>query len=335
MPNVSIIIVNYNGEKIIIECLKSLERLNINNFEIIIVDNGSSDNSINEIRNFLKETPLAPFLKLLSFDKNLGFAAGNLEGLKHAKGRYIALLNNDAIPDNKWLKELTKAMDKNLDVGICASKLLIYGTNKIDSAGDEFSTFLKGFKRGEGEDESFFNKKEYVFGACAGAALYRREMIDEIGFFDEEFFLIHEDTDLNFRAQLFNWKVLYVPTAVVYHKVRSSIGQMSDQAVYYSLRNNEFVRLKNVPFSVFARFFPEFVIWFILEFIYFVIKHKRLKLYLKAKMDVIMNLSEMLKKRKIIQANKRVSDKYIIEIMTPIWKKNFLNSKIKKFFNYQ
>ena len=124
-------------------------------------------------------------------------------------------------------------------VGICASKLIVYGTNIIDSAGDGFSTSLKGFKRGEGENATLYNKRENVFGACAGAAIYRRKMIEEIGFLDEDFFLILEDTDLNLRAQRHEWKVLYVPEAIVFHKVGYSIGNKSDKSYYYALRNNK------------------------------------------------------------------------------------------------
>ena len=158
-------------------------------------------------------------------------------------------------PDEKWLEELVRQMDRDSRIGVCASKLMVYNSNRIDSAGDGYTRTLKGFKHGEGEESNKFNEQKFVFGACAGAALYRKEMLEQIGFLDEDFFLIHEDTDLNFSAQLAGWKVLYVPTAMVHHKVRSSIGIMSDMAVYYTLRNNEFVRIKNVPFGVFGDVF--------------------------------------------------------------------------------
>lgn len=330
MPKVSIIIVNYNGKGFITGCLKALEGQSFKDFEIIIVDNGSSDDSLYEIQEFFKESPITPFVKLVPLDGNLGFAGGNLEGLRYIKGGYIALLNNDTEADKKWLEELIKAMDEHPEVGICASKMIVCGKDIIDSAGDIYSTLLKGAKRGERERKEKYNKLEYVFGACAGAALYRRKMLEEIGFLDEDFFLIHEDTDLNFRAQLAGWKVLYVPTAIVYHKVRSSIGHMSDIAVYYTLRNSEFVRIKNVPIGVFIRCFPEFIIGIVTEFIYFAIKHRRLRLYFKAKMDVLRMLPKMLKKRAVIMRNKKVNNSYLLSIITPIWQKDFLMLKIKK-----
>ena len=222
-------------------------------------------------------------------------------------------------------------MESDSNIGICASKIIVKGTQILDSAGDGFSLGLMGFKRGEGEEASLFNERKYVFGACAGAALYRRKMIEEIGFLDEDFFLIHEDTDLNFRAQLYGWKVLYVPTAIVYHKVRSSIGKMSDIAIYYTLRNREFVRIKNVPIWLFIRFFPEFIITIMAEFIYFVIKHKFFMLYLKAKKDALKMLPKMLKKREAILKNRKVSNKYLINIMTSVWQEEYFKAKIKKF----
>jgi GT2 family glycosyltransferase len=331
MPLVSILIVNYNGQGLIINCLRALGEQSFKDFEIIIIDNASADNSLDEIKNYLTGGLLSSSVKLISLGKNVGFAAGSVEGLRYACGKYIALLNNDAEADRRWLEELVKAMDTDPESGICASKMIVAGSDIIDSAGDGFSTALKGFGVGEGEKSFLFDKRMYVFGSCGGAALYRRKMIEEIGFLDEDFFLIHEDIDLDFRAQLNGWKVLYIPTAIIYHKVRSSIGQMSDMAVYYTLRNSEFVRTKNIPLAIFIRCFPEFVIGILTEFFYFVIKHKRLRLYLKAKIDVIRMLPTMLKKRSIIMKNRKVNYKYLLNIMTPIWQKSFFLKKIKKF----
>jgi GT2 family glycosyltransferase len=173
----------------------------------------------------------------------------------------------------------------------------------------------------------------FVFGACAGAALYRRKMLDAIGFFDEDFFLIHEDTDLNLRAQLAGWKVLYVPSAVVYHKVRSSIGRMSDTAVYYTLRNSEFVRIKNMPCGVFLRCLPAFILGMITEFIYFSIKHRKFLIYCRAKRDALAMLPVMLKKRKAIMHGKAVPDNYLINIMSSAFARDFFKAKLRKLIH--
>ena len=329
MSKVSVIIVNYNGNGLIQGCLKALEEQSFNDFEVIIVDNDSLDNSVYEIQKFLKESPMAAFVKLIPLDKNSGFAGGNIQGLKHTNNsEYIALLNNDAEPENNWLEVMINTMDSEYQVGICASKLIVYGNDLIDSAGDEFSSSLKGFKRGEGENITLYNEKEYVFGACAGAAIYRRKMLDEIGFLDEDFFLIHEDTDLNFRAQLCGWKVLYTPEAIVFHRVSSSVGKMSDISIYFNLRNSEFVRIKNIPFFLFLRYLPIFLLGMVLDFLNNV-KRRRMVLYFKAKINVLKMLPVMLKKRRGIMKIKRVSNKDLRKIIAPGPEWSLLKNKLK------
>ena len=331
MPKVSVIIINYNGKDLIEGCLKALEEQSFKDFEVVIVDNDSLDSSRHKIKKFLKESPIAPFVKLIPLDRNFGFAGGNIQGLNYVNNsEYVALLNNDTEPERYWLEHLVNAMDSEPLVGICASKLIVYGTDIIDSAGVEFSALLKAFNRGEGEKTSLLNKKEYVFGACAGAALYRRKMIDEVGFLDEDFFLIHEDVDLNLRAQLYGWKTLYVPTAPCYHKVRSSIGKMSDRAVYYTLRNSEFVRIKNIPLSFFMRYLLGFILGGISEFLYFAVKHRYLILYFKAKLDAVRMFPVMMKKRKMNMKAKRIANRDLRNITTPLLEKNFLKRKLRK-----
>ncbi len=320
MPKVSIIIVNYNGERVLGDCLRAVEGQSFRDFEIVLVDNASTDGSL------LVAGHLNPFL----LPENRGFTGGNIEGLRHCSGDYIVLLNNDTEPERGWLKALVDAAEAHLEAGVFASKLIKHGTNLVDSAGDLFSKALKGFKRGEGEIDDGFNNEAYVFGACAGAALYRRSMLDEIGFLDEDFFLIHEDTDLNWRAQLSGWKVLYVPSAVVYHKVRSTIGQMSDVAVYYTVRNSEFVRIKNMPCRVLLRCLPSFLAGMLTEFVLFGIRHRRPVLYMKAKRDVLRLLPIMLRKRKEILKKRKVSDEYVISLMTSVWERKFLRAKFKR-----
>jgi hypothetical protein len=330
---VCVIVINYNGSSDTLECLRALERQTFKEFEIILVDNGSLDDSVIQINDFLQSNTLSSALRFVRLDSNHGFAGGNVEGMKHAAGRYIALLNNDAIPGKAWLEELVTNMENDSGVGICASRLLQYDSDLIDSAGDGYAKVLKGFKIGEGEAASNFVDQKYVFGACAGAALYRREMLEQIGFLDTDFFLIYEDTDLNIRAQLAGWKALYVPNAVVYHKVRVSIGTMSEVAVYYSLRNSELVRIKAVPLGILLRCLSEVIIEAISEFIYFAIKHRRFKLFFKAKTDAIRMLPSMLRKRRMIMKTKKVSNSYLLSLMTPIWQKDFFRTKLGKFLH--
>jgi GT2 family glycosyltransferase len=332
MPRASVIVVNYNRRDDTLDCLKALDAQSFEDFEVIVVDNGSSDNSVEEIRKFKEANSLSHPVRIFSLTDNKGFASANLAGLVQSKAEYIALLNNDTEPGAQWLQRLVNAMDANPEVGICATKMIATGTGLIDSAGDGYSSLLKGFKRGEGRPKYFYDKAGYVFGACAGAALYRRRMIDHVGFLDEDFFLLHEDTDLNLRAQIAGWKILYVPDAIVYHKVSSSIGRMSDLAVYYTLRNGEFVRIKNIPFPVFLRHLPGYVLGMAAEIVYFGVRHGKWGLYYRAKKDAMRNLTGMLAKRKKIMTMRTVDYKYLSEIMTPLWNREFFSSKIRKLF---
>lgn len=328
---VSIIVINYNNAPDTMACLRALENQTYKCFKVVLIDNGSFDNSVLEIDDFLKGSRLSMITRFVGLGINRGFAGGNSEGLKYVTSPYVALLNSDTVPDREWLGSLVTSIETHPDTGICASKLIVRDTEIIDSAGDGFSDALKGFKMGEGQSSSNFNNQEYIFGACAGAALYRRKMLEEIGFFDENFFLIHEDTDLNFRAQLAGWKVLYVPNAIVHHKVRSSIGVMSDLAIYHSLRNKELVRIKNIPSGIFLRCLPEIILEELLEFFYFAIKHNRFPLFVKAKKDAIKMFPRMWKKRKIIMKTIQVDNRYLLGLMTPIWQKDFFKTKLKKF----
>lgn len=329
---VSVIILNYNGLNVVQDCLRALERQTYEDYELVIVDNGSTDGSLEYLNEYSKNDLSGKVIKIISLPQNTGFCEGNIKGFEFANGEFIALLNNDAEPDEYWLEELIKKINSHQEIGICASRLMIYNSDLLDSAGDGYSRALRGFKIGEGSCFALFNKEEYVFGACAGAALYRRAMLSEIGFFDKEFFLIYEDTDLNFRAQLAGWKVLYVPNAIVYHKVRSSIGVMSDVAAYYSLRNSELVRIKNVPFYLFLRCLPELILSVIAEFVYFALRYKKISLYFKAKWDALLMFPAMLKKRKTILKTRRVTDKYLLSITTSVFQKGYFKSKAKKFF---
>ncbi len=310
---VSIIIVNWNGERFLDDCFNSLSGQTFKNFEVIFVDNASTDGSLPRVKRLA--TALNLDVKFIKLDVNKGFAGGNNEGLKYFSGQYIALLNTDAVAEKDWLKHLVEAMEAHPQVGICASKLIVDGENVIDSAGDGYSTFGHAFKRGEGSLPQDFSEQEHIFGACAGAALYRREMIEQIGLFDEDFFLIFEDTDLNFRAQLNGWKCLYVPRALVYHKVGGSMKNLSAIAAYYSVRNDKLVKIKNIPLSIIIFKMPSLILGETIWFIFYIINGK-FKYYLKANIDVLKNLLLYLKKRREIRGCKKVSNSYINSLLT-------------------
>lgn len=317
---ISVIIVNWNGEKFIEECLDGLKKQSFKNFSIIIADNGSDDGSLELIQNNYSE------VKTIALHENLGFAAANNIALKTIHTEYVALLNNDAVPHRLWLKSLVEGLDAHPEAGFAGSKMLYYDNpGIIDRAGDVFTTSGTALLRGRGKPSDTYNEKEYVFGACAGAALYRTEMLRNIGLFDEDFFLLYEDVDLSFRAQLQGYKCIYVPEAIVYHMSSQSIGYDSPISVYYSHRNLEWVYIQNMPGSLIIKTIFPHIIYNIASFIYFT-AIGRGKEFIKAKWDALKGIKRSFQKRHLIQRNKKMNDKYIWSLFE---KESFL-SRLKR-----
>lgn len=325
---VSVIIVNWNGKAMLQACLEALGGQTYRELEIIVVDNASTDGSVDYIRQN------APHVHPVELKQNTGFAGGNIEGLQVARGEYIALLNNDTLPEPCWLRELVSAMEGNKEIGICASKLVFHSDPSIvDSAGDRCVTSGHGTKGGYREPAADHNEKKYVFGACAGAALYRKRMLDDIGFLDPDFFLNCEDTDLNFRAQIMGWKCLYVPTALVRHRVGASLERIKDQAVYFLARNDEFVWIKNMPTPLMLRYLHHKIVQELGVFIYFCVKRGHWVSFFRGKWHALKALPKLLAKRKQIQARKRVSNEYLKTMLTSIFERELIKGKLIRLFS--
>ena len=322
---VTIIVVNWNGRRFLEDCLRSLCCQSYPYRKTILVDNGSMDSSVSFARAKL------PGVKIIELGENRGFTGGNLAGLKAAQGEFVALVNNDTRADLKWLETIMQPMLQDPTVGICASKLIFADDKKINSAGDGITTAAVGFNLGLGKDGALYNKSAPVFGACAAAVLYRRKMLDEIGFLDDDFFLYDEDTDLNFRAQLAGWKCVYVPDAVVHHVSNATSGRLSDTHVYYHTRNLEFVWLKNMPLGLMVRFAHHKIIQEIGAFCYLCLRHGKWRPYFRAKRDALRMIPVMWKKRKEIQRRKRVSNFYLKSIMTSLFARALIGRKIRQF----
>jgi GT2 family glycosyltransferase len=309
---VSIIIVNWNGCSLLQECLDAIQRQTYKSFEVVLVDNASHDGSVEYVRTNY------PQVRIISLFENTGFTGGNIAGYHQATGELIVLLNNDAVLTERWLEKMVKALLSDTSVGFCSSKIIIAGTDKVDSVGDTFTTAFTGTKMGEYEQECNFIEPRLVPGACAAAVIYKREMLDEIGFLDEDFFFNHEDTDLNLRAWLSGWKCLFVPEAVVYHKVSASVGELSDTGVYYFSRNNVWVWIKNTPAGFMLRYLPQRFIYELSSFAFFCIKKGRWGAFLRGKIDAIKSVPAMLKKRKHIQKLVKLSRSEIESGLMPI-----------------
>ena len=309
MELATVIIVSWNGRHLLPDCLNSLQAQKFKKFETIVVDNGSSDGSVEWVHRHHPEVRVVPL------SSNQGFCAANNIGYHLVDTKYVALLNNDAVAHPLWLESLVDALEKNNQAGFAASKILHYEKpDTIDRAGDSYTRAGVGLLRGRGMSFHAYEKPEWIFGACAAAALYRKGMIDEIGFFDEDFFLLHEDVDLSFRAQLKGYGCLYVPTAEVYHKTSSSIVRDSNISIYYGHRNMEWVYLQNMPGRLLGRTIVLHLAHMVGSFIYFSCRGQ-MRNILRAKWDAFRHAKAVLRKRRRIQKGKRVEDIYIWNLL--------------------
>jgi len=290
MELISVIVLNYNGKGFLNSCLSSLASQTYSDFEVIVVDNGSRDGS----PEYIEEN--YPWVRLAKNDENLGFAGGTNVGIRAAKGEFVITLNNDSRADSRFIEELIKPM-ADPEVGVCAAKML-FPDGRINSAGICISRSGAAWDRGMFEpDRGQYEFVEEVFGACAGAALYRREMLDEIGLFDEDFFLYLEDVDLAFRARLAGWKCLYVPGARVIHHHGGTAGVGSDLAVYYGNRNIVWYPIKDFPFRLLITSLPFIVARNLAVIPYYALRGQG-GVILKSKLDALKGVAKMMEKRK-------------------------------------
>jgi GT2 family glycosyltransferase len=308
--SVSVIVVNMSASHLLDKCLGSLSAQSQPPDEVIVVDNGSSDGSVDLVQARF------PHVHLLALSYNAGFSRANNLGIRHARGEYVALLNNDAEPAPGWLGELVAALEANPDIGSCASKIVLHqDPGVVDSCGDSYSVDGTPGKIGHLEPVAESSRPQEVFGACAGAAIYRRSMLEELGGFDEDFFMVYEDSDLSFRARLRGHKCLYVPTAIVRHHVSASLGVLSDDAVYYAQRNLEYVFFQNMPTRLLVKYLPVHVLTNGFRFLAHMAR-RQTRIFLKAKIDALRNLPRVLEKRRTIQRGRRVSSLEIDALLT-------------------
>ncbi len=240
---ISVIIVNYNGRHLLGECLDSLRAQTFRDFETIVVDNASADGSA----EFVKEN--YPEVTVLRNEANLGYGGGNNAGIRVSKGKYVVLLNNDTKVDPLWLQRLYEVAEKDTATGMCASKIMnYYQPGVFDNAG--LVMYRDGIARGRGRlerDAGQYDSVEEVFFPSGCAALYSKAMLDEIGLFDEDFFLYLDDVDIGLRGRLAGWKCVYVPGAVVYHKYSATTEPYSPLKASLVERNRLWVVIKYFP----------------------------------------------------------------------------------------
>lgn len=250
---VGIVIPNWNGRAFLPVCLTSVFLQSIPPKDVIVVDNGSSDGSVEWIRSAF------PAVRVIANDRNRGFGAAVNEGIRACKTPFVFLLNNDTEMAKDCLERLLEAVKAYPDCGSFAPKMIdFFDRRLLDGVGDAMGRWGAGYRIGTGEiDDGRFERFRPVFGPCAGAALYQRTLFEDIGLFDEAFFAYLEDVDLNFRANAAGYRCLYVPTARVYHMgSRSGGGKLGDFVVRLTTRNLIRMIVKQYSAEMFIRWFP-------------------------------------------------------------------------------
>jgi len=309
-----IIIPTYNGIDNLKLVLNSLYQQSFRNFRIIVVDNASADGSVEYIEEMFKD------VIVIKNTENYGFAKAINIGLKYSLGNIksdiILLLNNDIELETDFLKKGISTFDISREIGSVAVKMInYYNRDCIDDTGDFIkanggSPLARGMKE---KDEGQYDKAEYIFSACAGAAFYKTEVFVKTGLFDEDFFAYLEDVDLGFRLQLSGYKCYYNPEIVCYHKRGDTSGKVNGLVVEYSEKNLIALRLKNYPLSLYILYTPLFFLARCSRYFRFFFFYRK-GIFSSALRGYIKGISEIpssLKKRRIIMVNKKVSSSYI------------------------
>jgi hypothetical protein len=328
MPEISVIVLNWNGKHFLETCLTALRRQTFRDFEAILVDNGSQDGSVEYVRtNF-------PEVHLILLNENRGFTGGNIAGWELVRNGpadgLIVLLNNDTEVHPLWLEEFHKASSVYAHGGIFASKMMMFDDrNRIENCGVGMSTIGFTIDLGRGETDSpTWSEPRQVFGACAGAAAYRRSMLEDIGFLDNDFFMTSEDVDLSFRAQLRGYECWMIPGAIVYHHYRGAMSKFPARQAFFTHRNSEFVYFKNMPAGLMLGHLPARVIYELAATV-FSFRAGYGRVFVKAKIDALRHLATVIRKRRHIQGRRTVSNAQLRLRM----QKNWLGPKWEKLLS--
>ncbi|WP_235401305.1 glycosyltransferase family 2 protein [Rubrobacter aplysinae] len=304
----TVVVPNWNGAGLLRSCLESLFDQVFEDFETLVVDNGSTDGSVEMLGSEFPE------VRVVALKDNRGFSAAANLGVSESDSELVALLNNDTRQDPDWLAALVRAADAYPEAGSFATKMLDLEKHGVmDGAGDALRRSGLPYRLGHGEtDRGHYEKPRPVFGACAAAALYRRDMLESVGPFDEDFFAYCEDTDLSFRAQLAGYTCRYIPEAVVYHLGgASSGGKRSPTATRLGTQNGINLLVKNLPAPLFPRLAPFMVAGQFSRLAMTARNFTGLRANLAGYAGALRLLPVMLRKRRAIQAGRKAPDEYI------------------------
>ena len=265
---VSVVIPNFNGIAFLDSVLASLEGQTLNNFEVILVDNGSTDGSCSFV------TANYPWVHLIELSENFGFCGAVNAGIRAAKAPYVLLLNNDTEVKEDFVEEMLAAIRRHKNAFSCGARMVQYhDRDQLDDVGNYYCALGWSFARGRGKDIHAYETEDRIFSACAGAAIYRKKILEKIGYFDEEHFAYLEDTDIGYRARIYGYENWYAPKAIVYHVGSGTSGSRYNQfKTRYSSRNNIYLIYKNMPLLQIILNLPFLVAGFLVKFLFFAVK---------------------------------------------------------------
>jgi len=321
-PLISVVVLNWNGIRFLDRCLGSLTAQTYSPTEIVVVDNASTDGST----EFVKKR--FPQVRIIVNKRNLGFGGGNNVGIRACQGKYIMVLNNDTHVKAKCIEELKRSIEKSVRYGAGASKILLeMEKDAIDAAGIVVGQDGISIGRGRLEPGDRYEKEAEVFFCSGCASFFRREMLEDIGLYDGDFFAYAEDTDLGWRARLAGWKCIYSPKAVVYHMHSASSGTYSHLKAYLVERNRIWVAIKNFPLPLlilgqgytFWRYFWQAYGAFAGQgaagrFTSDFTKMELVNILIRVYLSLWKSLPTLFKKRRVIQRNKCLPNREIYRL---------------------
>jgi GT2 family glycosyltransferase len=319
-PLISILIVTWNSQKYLPTCMNALSAQTNKDFEILIVDNGSID------LQYLDLGQKYPDLKLTvkKINENLGFAVANNIGARLARGNWLALLNADAFPEPDWLEQLLEGAEKYPQAFFSSRQLQFDRADLLDGEGDLYHVSGLAWRENYNLPVYPLNETYAVFSACGAAAFYPRQDFLNAGGFDEDYFSYHEDVDLGFRLRLRGLSCILVPQAVVHHVGSGSTGKRSDFSVYYGHRNLVWTYFKDMPALLFWIYLPLHIVVNVFLLIYFTLKGQGSVIW-RAKWDALRGLPMILKKRREVQLQRKVTVAEIHRVMSRNWLTPFLS----------
>ncbi len=321
MSKTAVVIPNYNGIAYLADCLNSLKKQSEQDFDVIVVDDCSTDESLKEIAcNF-------SWVKSVKRSKNGGFAAAVNDGIRYAtenSAEYVILLNNDTVVHTDFVKNMVKAMEADSNIFSAQAKMLsLKEPEVIDDAGDFYTVMGWAFARGKGKSASKYNKKGRIFAACAGAAIYRVAVFEEIGCFDEAHFAYLEDIDIGYRAGLYGYMNVYEPEALVYHAGSATSGSRYNEfKTRLAARNSVYLIYKNQTIlQIIWHFIPLFA-GFMVKQVFFMLKGYG-KVYHKAVLEGLKDISRLeMKQKKIGIVKGHLGD--AIKMEWQLWRNIFI-----------